>query len=64
MSPDHFPLVILDIGPHFLPRLTRTVILLFTLPAIAGMTGAHHHPQLFSFEMGSGKFFAQAGLEL
>jgi hypothetical protein len=28
------------------------MILLFTLLALAGMTGAHHHAQFFSVEMG------------
>jgi hypothetical protein len=27
------------------------------LPAISGMTGAHHHTQLFSIEMGVSQIF-------
>jgi hypothetical protein len=30
----------------------------FTLPTIAGMTSAHHHAQLFSYEMESHKLFS------
>jgi hypothetical protein len=44
-----FNLVILEIGSHFLPRPTWTMILLF----VAGKTGMHYQTQLFSVEMGS-----------
>jgi hypothetical protein len=42
-----------------LPRLAWTALLLFILPSVAGMTGAHHHAQLFSVEIGSHEHFCQ-----
>jgi hypothetical protein len=47
----------------FLPRpsLGNSPILCF--PNIIGMTGACHHAQLFSFEMGSHELFAWADLQ-
>jgi hypothetical protein len=47
----------MGVGLMFLPRLAWTVILLFTLLAIARMTGMYHYAQHFSVEMGSCKFF-------
>jgi hypothetical protein len=38
------------------------MILLFTLPCVAGMTGACHHAQPLP-EMGSHELFAWAGLK-
>jgi hypothetical protein len=35
-------MVILEVRSHFLLRLARTAILLFTLIAVAGMTSAYH----------------------
>jgi hypothetical protein len=35
-----------EIRSHFMPGLAWTVILLFVLPAIAGMTGMYHYTQL------------------
>jgi hypothetical protein len=44
------------------------MILLFMLPAIAGMTGVHHHTYPFPLEMGVAQTFffsfTQGGLDL
>jgi hypothetical protein len=40
-----FALVILEIGSCFMPRLAWTVILIFMLPHVAGMTGMQNHTQ-------------------
>jgi hypothetical protein len=45
MPPALFALVISEIGSHFVPRSDCTVILLFMIPGVAGMTGACHHIQ-------------------
>jgi hypothetical protein len=39
MPPALFALVILEKGSHFLPLLAWTLLLLFLLPAVAGMAG-------------------------
>jgi hypothetical protein len=39
-SASPFPLVVCEIGSHFMPWLASTMILLFVLPASLGMTGA------------------------
>jgi hypothetical protein len=38
-------LAIFEIGSHFMPGWAWTLVLLFELPHIAGMTGAHQHTQ-------------------
>jgi hypothetical protein len=50
-----------EIGSHFTPMLAWTVILLFVLFTIAGMTAMCHHT-LILVEMGS-QIFAQSRLE-
>jgi hypothetical protein len=45
--PALFSLVILEIGPHFLPRLTGQWSFDFKLPIIAGMASRCHHTQPF-----------------
>jgi hypothetical protein len=57
-------LVIFEIGSHFMPGLAWTVILPFMLPCRAKMTGGCHHIPLLLVEMGSQKFFTQAGLKV
>jgi hypothetical protein len=52
-----FALIILEIGPHFLPGSALSVILLFKLPTITGMTGPCHHRQLISVEVKSWELF-------
>jgi hypothetical protein len=52
-----FVVVILEISSQFLPRLVWIMILLLMLPLVTGITGAHHHTQLFSFQMGLRNFF-------
>jgi hypothetical protein len=55
----HFPspaLVIFEIWSHFMSVLVWTIILLFVLPAVAGMTGMHHCAQSL-VEMGSCDIF-------
>jgi hypothetical protein len=54
-------LVIFEIGSYFMPGLAWTVILLFVLPHIAGMTGMHHCTEPL-FEVGSHELFARVGL--
>jgi hypothetical protein len=51
--PALFAFVILEIGSHFCPGHPRWQSSWFMLPAVAGMTGAHHYTQPFSFEMRS-----------
>jgi hypothetical protein len=46
-----------------MPGLAWSTVLLFVLPHIAGMKGMCHYTQQL-VEMGSGKLFAQTGLEL
>jgi hypothetical protein len=46
-----------------MPRLSWTPVLLFTFPAVAGMTGTCHHTQLFFVEMGSHELFALTDLQ-
>jgi hypothetical protein len=58
-----FIVVILEIGPLFCPGWHGLWSFYSTLSAIAGMTGAHHHAQFFSVEMGTCKLFTRAGLE-
>jgi hypothetical protein len=41
MPPALFALVVFEIGSHILSGLARTVIFLFMLPVVAGMTGTH-----------------------
>jgi hypothetical protein len=53
----HFYLVILEIGSCFLPRSAWTIILLFMLSAIAGISGRNHHSQLFPLRWGLTNFF-------
>jgi hypothetical protein len=43
--PALFVWVVFEIGSHFVPRLSWTVILLFVLPHIAGMTGTCQRAQ-------------------
>jgi hypothetical protein len=62
MPPALFALVIFDIESSFLPGPAWTVILLFTLPAIAGMTGVHYSSHLLA-EMESSELFAWAGFD-
>jgi hypothetical protein len=60
-----FALVILEIGSCFLSGPDWTSILLFMLPAVAGMTGTCYNT-LFAFfccNWVSRTFFAQVGLE-
>jgi hypothetical protein len=42
-----FALVIFEIGYCFLPGQVWTMILLFMLPTVGGMTGVCNHAQLF-----------------
>jgi hypothetical protein len=60
--PALFVFVILEIGSHFMPRLTWFMILPFVLPCIARITGVCHHAQSL-VEMGSCELFAQAGFQ-
>jgi hypothetical protein len=62
MPPAFFAVVIFEKGFHFLPALARTVIFLFMLVMVFGMTGRHHHTQLFLLSW-SLECFARAGLE-
>jgi hypothetical protein len=39
-------LVISEIGSHFMPVLASTMILLFVLPSLPGMTGTQHSSQM------------------
>jgi hypothetical protein len=64
MLPALFALVILELGSRFLPRPACTLILLFMLSTIAGMTGAHLQAQLLFVEMESLEFFYWGGLEI
>jgi hypothetical protein len=41
----------------FFAHLARTVILLFMLPIVGGMTGMHHHAQFFILRVGLMNFF-------
>jgi hypothetical protein len=52
-----FALVILEIGSSFLFRLAWSYHRVKLLTSIVGMTGEHHHTQLFSVKMGSFKLF-------
>jgi hypothetical protein len=54
----------LELGSRFLPRPACTLILLFMLSTIAGMTGAHLQAQLLFVEMESLEFFYWGGLEI
>jgi hypothetical protein len=63
MPPALFVLVVSEIGSQFMSGLPYTMILLFVLPCVAGMTGAPHRTQPL-FEMESCKLFAHSGLEL
>jgi hypothetical protein len=51
-----FALAIFEIGSHFMPRPSLTVIFLFVLPCTAGMTGVHHSIKPL-VEMGSYNLF-------
>jgi hypothetical protein len=51
-------LVIFERGSCFLFGLAWTLILLFVLISVAGMTGMGHQAQLLLVEMGSHKLFA------
>jgi hypothetical protein len=60
-----FALVILELGPCFLPRWAWTVVLYFTLPAVTGIIVMHHYAQLFSVEMKAHElFFSWVDIEL
>jgi hypothetical protein len=56
-------LIILKKESGFMPGLPFTTILLFVLPCLVGMKGAHHHPQPL-VEMGFWELFGWASLEL
>jgi hypothetical protein len=56
-------LVIFEIGSHIVPRPAWTVIPLFVLSCIAGVTSECHHTQPLT-EMGSLKVFAQAASQV
>jgi hypothetical protein len=45
-------------------QLIWTLVLLFVLPGVAGMTGIYHQTQLLLVEIGSHELFAKTGLEL
>jgi hypothetical protein len=55
ISPALYTLVIFPPGP---------ITFLFTLPAVARITGVHYHTQILLVEMGTSELFAWTGLEL
>jgi hypothetical protein len=62
VPPAPLALVIFEIGSCFMSWPVWTIIFLFVLPHVAGITGTYHHAQpLVEVDMDSLKFFAQAG---
>jgi hypothetical protein len=58
--PALFVLIIFEIGYYFLPGACLNTIILFMLPAIAGMTGVCHHAQIFLLRWSFMSFFGSS----